>query len=188
MEADFLSDHGDMQLLCQSAYSSSRPPAAEEGVVQQIVESCGGLPMALEVVGRHLSQCTGRRAFCEELAAATSVTFRKDTAVGRDGKRTLFAAQSTAQSTAQCTAQSTVLCTVLCALRLSRKALQLEEQEALLDIVWFLNRQPWGVVEPCCGYGVLDRLVRFGLAKKQLAADYRQGELVVSVLSLCMAP
>jgi adenylate kinase len=158
MEAGFLSDPDDMQLLCQHAYSSSRPPAAEEGVVRQIVKSCGGLPMALEVVGRHLSQCKDRRAFFQDLAAATSAAYRKDTAVRRDGERTLFAA-----------------------LQLSWKALQLEEQEALLDIVWFLNKQPWGVLEPCCGYGVLDRLVRFGLAKKQLAADYRQGEVVVSV-------
>jgi DNA polymerase III delta prime subunit len=155
-EADFLSELDAMQLLCQHAYGSSMPPAAEEQQVKGVLARCGGLPMALEVVGSHLRQCSSRQRFFNDLSNALADAYKHDPAERMDGARTLFAA-----------------------LRLSWKALDAEQQEALLDITWLLKGQPWEVVEACCGYGVLDRLCRFGLVKQQGSTHIR-GELVVA--------
>jgi hypothetical protein len=156
-EADFLSELDAMQLLCQHAYGSSMPPPAEEPLVKGVLARCGGLPMALEVVGSHLRQCRDRQRFFSDLANALADAYKHDPAERMDGDRTLFAA-----------------------LGLSWIALDAEQQEALLDITWLLKGQPWEVVEACCGYGVLDRLCRFGLVKQQDLTHIR-GELVVAV-------
>jgi hypothetical protein len=156
-EADFLSELDAMQLLCQHAYGSSTPPAAEEQQVKGVLARCGGLPMALEVVGSHLRQCSNRQRFFNDLSNAMADAYKHDSAERMDGDRTLFAA-----------------------LRLSWSALDGEQQEALLDITWLLNGQPWGLVEACCGYGVLGRLCRFGLVKQQDSTSIR-GDLVVAV-------
>jgi hypothetical protein len=143
-EAGLLPDVHAMELLCQHAYRCGVAPAAEEGRVKQLVARCGGLPMALEVVGRHLRQCKDRQRFFSDMANALTAAFNKDRAGRRDGERTLFAA-----------------------LQQSWDALEPEEQEALLDVTWFLQGQPWEQVEAHCGYGVLDRLAKFGLVKEQ---------------------
>jgi tRNA A37 threonylcarbamoyladenosine biosynthesis protein TsaE len=166
-KADFLPESDAMQLLCQHAYGSSMPPAAEEQQLQQVLARCGGLPMALEVVGRHLRQTsnTVRKKFFDALDIAMAAAFTKDQAKRMGGCRTLFAA-----------------------LRLSWDALTYEEQEALLDITWILEGQPWEQVDAHCGYRVLDRLCRFGLVKKQASPHVWGGDTVAvhaTIVAFC---
>jgi hypothetical protein len=145
-----LTAEASLELFCLYAYGKSGPPDAqheqvkqEQEQVKQIVAQCGGLPMALEVVGRHMRRCSNRPRFFYDMPAAVAWAFRNDHAVDKVGERTLFAAQ-----------------------RLSWNALGAKEQEALLDIVWFLQGQPWEVVQTCFEYGVLDRLWQQGLVQR----------------------
>jgi hypothetical protein len=163
VEVAILPEALSLQLLCRHAYGADRPPDSEQEHVTRVVGRCGGLPMAVEVVGRHLSECSDRQKFFRSLEPALPSAFKKDKAGRQDGERTLFAA-----------------------LRLSWNALDGEEREALLDITWFLKGQPWEVVEPYCGYGVLDRLCRFGLVKKQ-PLTHSRGEVVVVVHDIIVA-
>jgi hypothetical protein len=150
-DARLLSGSESLQLFCQHAYGSTEPPADDQEQVRGAVARCGGLPMALEVVGRHLRLSRDRRGVFKEVEAAFASAYAKDRAERKDGERTLFAA-----------------------LRLSWDALDAEEQEALLDIAWFLNGRNSDWVAAHCGYGVLDRLCRLGWVTRWLAGyDWR---------------
>jgi hypothetical protein len=163
VHAELLSEEEAVQLLCRHAYAgSSSPPAAEAEQVKRVVERCGGLPMALEVVGRHLGQSTNRQRVFGDMENSLSSAFRKDKALRRDGERTLFAA-----------------------LKLSWKELDAEEQEALLDIVWFLKGLPWEVVESHCGSGDLARLWRFGLVKQAPTEEMYRIEVHDTIVAFC---
>jgi DNA polymerase III delta prime subunit len=152
VQADLLPDQDALQVLCQHAYGSNVPPAAETEQIDQVVAWCGGLPMALRVVGRHLRQRRDSRGrFFNDLAAARKSAYKEGRA-GRRGSET----------------------TLLAALRLSWDALDAEEQEALLDIAWFLKGQPWEQVEAHCGQGVLHRLSRLGLVTREAHWDSSQ--------------
>jgi hypothetical protein len=141
-DAPLMSEQDSLRLFCKHAYGTDLPPAAEEADVKRVVERCGGLPMALEVVGRHLAQSSSRPKFLADIDEALPAVYTKDESAKLDGERTLFGA-----------------------LRLSWDALQVDEQEALLDITSVLAWQPWELLDCHCGYGVLDRLCRFGLVK-----------------------
>jgi hypothetical protein len=163
-EAVCLSGLDAMQLLCRHAYGSTSAPAAEEEQVKQLVARCGGLPMALEVVGMRLRLSKDKQRFFSNLEAALTAAYKNDAAGRKDGERTLFAA-----------------------LRLSWDALDAEEQEALLDITWFLKGQPWERVEAHCGYGVLDRLCQFGLVSRGVEQHTKRPTATIhdTIVDLC---
>jgi hypothetical protein len=154
LQMEFLSDLESNDLLCKHAFNgSSFSSLADEDklIVQALVARCGGLPMAVEVVGRHLAGVSNRRIFLshveEELAFAYG-----HVAAGRleEKHRTLFEE-----------------------LQLSQAALDSGEKEALLDIVWFLQGQPWEMVGAYCSSQVLDKLHKHALVlqHKEVGAD-----------------
>jgi tRNA A37 threonylcarbamoyladenosine biosynthesis protein TsaE len=149
MEMECLSDQEALELFCKYAYhGSTSPPPSDAAAVKQVVARCGGLPMAVEVVGRHLGALrTNKHVALNSISKALPHAFGK---VKAGAHKTLFAA-----------------------LELSWSALDEGEQEALLDIVWFLRGREWELVETYCesDYGALDRLCELGLVKQHCKAN-----------------
>jgi energy-coupling factor transporter ATP-binding protein EcfA2 len=131
---ELLSLKDSLELFCLHAYGNSSAPAGMEAGAQLVVSRCGFLPMALEVVGAHWKHVDGQR-FLSRLDEALASVFSDEQAARLEAQRTMFGA-----------------------LQDSWEVLEAAEQEALLDIVWFLGDQPWGLVEAHCGKGVLERL------------------------------
>jgi hypothetical protein len=138
-----LAEEEALELFCWHAYGSSCPPLANKQRVKRVVARCGGLPMALEAAGAHLQWSFNKPRFFAETEAALAFAYSRDQA-GRKGSGS----------------------TVFAALRRSWEVLEAGEKEALLDIVWFLQGQPWEVVQTCFDYGVLDRLWQQGLLQR----------------------
>jgi hypothetical protein len=142
VEMDFLTHQESLELFCRHAYGSSTYPAGDEEPVTAIVTRCGGLPLALEVVGTYLSDDKDVWGFFRRMEEALSFVYSNELASRFERQQTVFDA-----------------------LRVSWEVLDAEQQEALLDIVWFLQGQPLQLVEHLCGREVLDRLRCLGLVK-----------------------
>jgi hypothetical protein len=170
VELTCLSDQEALELFCKYAYGSSSPPAGDDKRVKGVVARCGGLPMAVEVVGRHLgARRTNKQEALNRVDEALQYAFGEEVA---GTHKTLFAA-----------------------LRLSWDALGFKEKGALLDIVWFLKGREWELVEAYCAgdYGALARLCQLGLVKRhRQAATLRSDEVEVvtvhdTIVELCKA-
>jgi hypothetical protein len=146
VEVECLSEEQSLELFCRHAYDgSTRPPDdVDRARVVEAVARCGHLPMAVEVVGLYYAAIDDKLSFFEDLLASMAYAYRKQDSSIFDGEATLFGA-----------------------LRLSWRVLDLEEQEALLDIAWFLKGQLWDWVQYHCGSPVLRRLCGLGLVKRQ---------------------
>jgi hypothetical protein len=134
-----LSEEEGTQLFCWHAYGRPAPLDEREAELAKLVWSqCGGLAMAVEVVGRHVARRDGQDP---RQGYGTSI-------------EELLPFLYSTEHASRLVNYSTVFATV----QLSWDALGAEEQEALLDVVWFLRGQPWELVEACYGKGVLQRL------------------------------
>ncbi|KAL2623469.1 hypothetical protein R1flu_003674 [Riccia fluitans] len=51
---DFLENRDTTKLLTAYAFPNQEPPESFEGVIQEVVDRCGGLPLTLEVLGKYL--------------------------------------------------------------------------------------------------------------------------------------
>jgi hypothetical protein len=141
-----------LELLCWHAFGSSRPPPGEESRVRSLVARCGGVPMALEVVGRHLAGARDKSAFWAEVGAAVQHAYAHQRAGRLEADRTMFD---------------------VC--RRGWDDLDGEQKETLLDIVWFLKGEEVALVESYCEYGVLERLLALGLVGQQPGAGWCGG-------------
>jgi hypothetical protein len=150
VEMGCLSEEQSLELFCKHAYKCSSPPDGEEEMVRGVVRRCGGLPMAVEVVGRHLAATRVKDTFWDNLEAALPRVFRKERSGRKETESTLFGA-----------------------LMLSWEALDDEEKESLQDIVWFFQGAPWAHLESYCKYGVLECLTSKGLVKRSAQYDKR---------------
>jgi hypothetical protein len=171
VEMELLSEMESMELLCRYAFGSIAPPAGEEDKVRAVVAKCGGVEMAVEVVGRHLAGLTDTTEFWSNVDAALSVLFQDEKCGRLEAERTVFAA-----------------------LKVSWDVLSVEEQQQLLNVVWFLRGVRWDLVQSFCPYGVLEQLDSMGLVKTgrladdSLAAESAREVMVPEVLvSFCKA-
>jgi hypothetical protein len=155
VEVQHQSEQESIELFCSYAFGCSRPPAGEEDRVRLVVAKCGGLPMALEVVGRYLARVVDQREFWLQFEQAMQLAYGRQQAGRLESKRTLFGAVA-----------------------VSWDALAGEEKDTLLDIVWVLRGQPWERVQAYCQYGVLRRLRERGLVMQLLAGDWDEGSAV----------
>jgi hypothetical protein len=140
VEMDFLTQQESLELFCRHVYGSSTCPPGDKEPVHAIVRRCGELPLTLEVVGRYLSRSNDVWGFFDSLEDELSFVYNNERAVRSERQQT-----------------------VCDAISISWEALDGEQQEALLDIVWFLQGQPLQLVESVCERGVLDRLRCLGL-------------------------
>jgi DNA polymerase III delta prime subunit len=139
LKMKLLSEQLALELFCWHAFGCSSIPASERKwswMIVEVVARCGGLPLALEVVGRHLRSCGDTEVFWRQVDNALPAVYQEDT--------------------------------VFASLQLSWDALCEEEQQTLLDIVFFLKRQDWELVQAYSSYRALDRLVELGLVVKHL--------------------
>jgi hypothetical protein len=143
-EVKCLSEAQSIELFCRHAYGTSSPPGADRELVAAVVAKCGFLPMAVEVIGRYYSVRPSKCDFFDDLESTMVYAYRKQDSGLLVGEATLFGA-----------------------LRLSWSMLDLEEQEALLDIALMLKGQPWHWVQHHCGRPNLDCLRVLGLVKQQ---------------------
>jgi hypothetical protein len=141
---EYLTARQSQELFCSHAYGSRSPPAADKKRVEDVVMRCGGLPMALEVVGRYLAGRTNQQRLWANLDRALADSFEFESSGRNEREQTLFAA-----------------------LRLSWDALCLEEQETLLAIVWFLKGRDWGLLQSYCEWGILERLADKGMVQQR---------------------
>jgi hypothetical protein len=156
VEVQHLSEQESIELLCSYAFGCSRPPAGEEDRVRLAVARCAGLPMALEVLGRYLARVGDQREFWLQFEQAVQLAYGGERAGRVESERTVFGAVA-----------------------VSWNALDSEEKDTLLDIVWVLRGQPWGLVEAYCQYGVLQRLCELGLVtRRNLEGDRDEGSAV----------
>jgi hypothetical protein len=164
-EMECLSSDQSMELFCKYAFSGLAPVPSSwvehiersrwASQIMAVLHMCGGLPMALEVLGRYFSACDNKAEFERSVQTACS-----DQVAGwKETERTLFGALSLSWST-----------------------LKGAEQEALLDIALMLNGQPWDWVEHYCGCNTLGRLYILGLVKKQVAEQIFNGNNMVAML------
>jgi hypothetical protein len=136
VQVEFLSEEDSYELLCQHAgYSSSNLAADKAALIRTLLGRCGGLPMALEVVGKRLARGGNWQGFVMSIEAALADVYLVVRVDRLEQQRTLFEE-----------------------LQLSWDALEAREKDSLLDIVWFLRGQPWELVGAYCGEGVLERL------------------------------
>ncbi|KAL2623455.1 hypothetical protein R1flu_003660 [Riccia fluitans] len=69
---DHLDDHDAKKLFTTYAFPNQEPPGSFEGIIQEIVVGCGGLPLTLEVLGKYL-----RSEPKEEVWAEIPIALRK---------------------------------------------------------------------------------------------------------------
>jgi hypothetical protein len=129
-----LSEKHSLELLCWHAYGQSFPPAAEQDEVDVAIGRCGGLPMAVEVVGRHL-RVVDREQFFDSMEEALPFVYRQERAGRLEKQQTVFEA-----------------------VELSWEQLDDDERQALLDLAWFTGGLEWKLVSCYCEAGVLQRL------------------------------
>jgi hypothetical protein len=161
VEMECLPEPASLELFCWHAYDASSVPAEEkrwERKIDEVLARCGGLPMAVEVAATHF-RCSRKQDFFRNVDSALSFALQTEEADKMEAERTVFGA-----------------------LRLSWDALAAEEQDALLDIVWFLQGQPWGLVQRYCQYGVLDRLHKLAFVKQVVKAGQPPHVAVAVVL------
>jgi hypothetical protein len=151
-----LSEAESMELFCQHAYGSSCCPAKDQVAVSAIVARCGGLPLALEVVGRHLAETRDAWKFFRHIDDSLAYVYSHQRACRFERQQTVFEALS-----------------------VSWDALDEEQRETLLDVVWFLQGQPRPLVESLCDPGVLEQLNRLGLVRWKQAEGGAGKQLVV---------
>jgi hypothetical protein len=147
-----LPEHESLELFCRHAYSSCTPPDSEREEVQDAVNQCGGLPGALEVVGKHVSTLDdgndGRQRFLDDVEGGLCAVYAEE--------GSLFQL-----------------------LGKSWDVLNPGEQRAtLLDIVWFLQGQRVSWLEAYCGYQLLGRLEDLGLVQQHLDSATTYGARV----------
>jgi hypothetical protein len=89
VDMDLLTAERALELSCWHAFGRVTVPQGKEGQqVRQVVGMCGGLPMAVEVVGRHLKNCESARRCVEDISAALLVVYNQEEALGQ--QRALF--------------------------------------------------------------------------------------------------
>jgi hypothetical protein len=145
VEVQPLSKSDAMKLFCEHAFghNSLHDSAVRwRQQVEEVVVRCGGVPMAVEAVGRCLGSTGRKQEFFRRMDVSVMFAYA-EVKVGRIVREQ----------------------TVFGVLQLSWDVLEAAEKEALLDIVWFLRGQPWELVGAYCAYGVLDQLRRLGLVQ-----------------------
>jgi hypothetical protein len=155
-EARFLTPAESLQLFCRHVYGQDHCPPDDAVPVNAIVARCGGLPLALEVVGRHLRGTRDVWSFFRRLESELAFVYSHQQACRFERQQT-----------------------VLDALSVSWVALDDEQKSTLLDVVWFLRGQPLQLVASFCDPGVLARLNRLGLVK--WSAEGASGQQLVTV-------
>jgi hypothetical protein len=124
------------QLFCWHAgISATAPSASERALVERVLAKCGGLAMAVEVVGRHVGRSRSRQDFEDHMDELLPFVYATERAGRMDPYRTLFAA-----------------------VRAGWEVLTAAEQDTLLHVVCFLQGQEWDLVKYDCGKRVLKRL------------------------------
>jgi hypothetical protein len=143
-----LSEGEALELFCWHAFGSSSIPgdyqlSERKLQVARLVARCEGLPMALEVLGRYLSDMKGAGGlFFDNISKAVEQAYAE---VKLDDKGDE---------------------TFLDVLTAGWRALSLEQQNSLVDIVRGLKRQNWQLVDSHCGYAVLPTLKQQGLVQE----------------------
>jgi hypothetical protein len=173
VEVEYMAGVAALELFCKHAMGSSEKKRLEDMLAKHVVGSdfslrdkllqaacehfccnkkrmedlldrCGGLPMALEVVGKdlqaHIRKRQQGRFFMNIEAAIKDVYEHKGSG---DHPRALFEA-----------------------LRCSWRDLTVTDKHSLLDIVWCLRRQGRQLVSSHCGYRVLRTLESHGFVTK----------------------
>jgi hypothetical protein len=153
LETACLAPEQAIELFCRRAFPGlpiSLPASSWAEYIEQsqaqwasqilaVVKMCAGLPMALELAGRHFAACDDKDAFSSRFRQACS----EQKASRVHSVRTLFGS-----------------------MQLSWNVLKPEEQDDLLDVALMLKGQPWDWVQHHCGYGVLGQLCNLGLVKQ----------------------
>jgi hypothetical protein len=116
---------------CLTLFADDSPEAV--GKLEGLVARCGGLPMALELAGKHLAGLghSATQEFFEDLEQALQSVYHNEGLFAR--------------------------------LQPSWEALSSVNREVLLDIVWFLQGRCWGLMACYCSFGVLAALRKLGL-------------------------
>jgi hypothetical protein len=160
MATNGLSVEQATELLCRHAFNCTAPPADDEAHVRKVVVLCGGLPMAVEVVGRYLKHLGARQHdFYSRIDEYLPSVYKHQRADWR-------------------------CATMFDVLRLSWDALgamDTRDQEDLVDIAWFLRGQQWERVECVCEVGGLNRLEQAGLVKRVRLQNFGTVQMVVDV-------
>jgi hypothetical protein len=135
-----MSDEQAMELLIRlgTGANNMSPDILEQ--LRQVVDRCGGLPMALEVVGKHLCKIRETQQFFSRSEEAFVFVYGEVRASRQGSQRTVFE---------EC--------------GVTWRALSDAEQEAMLHIVTFLQGQPWELVRSYCTDAVLQRLYDLSL-------------------------
>jgi DNA polymerase III delta prime subunit len=118
---------------CLTLFADNSPDAV--GKLQGLVARCGGLPMALELAGKHLAGLghSARQEFFEDLEESLRSVYHGEGLFAR--------------------------------LQPSWEALSSVNKEVLLDIVWFLQGRCWGLMACYCNPMVLKELQKLGLVR-----------------------
>jgi hypothetical protein len=149
------------ELFCLHAYGSRLAPEGEVHWAAQVVARCGGLPMALEVVGRHLRGVNKQQFFCR-MDEALKYVYCQERAGRFEKQQTVFEA-----------------------LEVSWELLASDEhKDSLLDMAWFLSGQAWELVECYCREGVLETLRSLALVTKG-AAHFQFAKVHTVVEDFC---
>jgi hypothetical protein len=151
-----LTEQESLELICKHAYGNDSCPLEDEVAVRAIAARCGGLPLALEVVGRYLAETRDARKFARHMDDSLAYVYSHQRACRFERQQTVFEALS-----------------------ISWDALDEEQRETLLDVVWFLRGQPRQLVESLCDTGVLEQLNRLGLVQWTPAEEGSGKQLVV---------
>jgi hypothetical protein len=124
------------QLFCWHAgISTTAPTDSERALVERVLDECGRLAMAVEVVGRHVGRSSSQPDFEDHMDELLPFVYATERAGRMDPYRTLFAA-----------------------VRAGWEVLTPAEQDTLLRVVCFLQGQEWDLVKYGCGKRVLQRL------------------------------
>jgi hypothetical protein len=149
---EYLSEQDSLELFCRHACASSSRAIDEAEAVASVVAMCGGMPVVLEALAR----CGGLPATVQALGKHINLT--DGTPLDRIDELLRGAYSSRGG--------------VFHAIKESWDTLiDPEEQETLLDIVWFLNGQHRSRVGSYCWSAVLDKLERQGLVQLRIGAD-----------------
>jgi hypothetical protein len=143
MRVELLSRKDSKILLCRHAGYSSSVAADNTALIQTLLDRCGGLPMALEVVGRRLARVDDPQGFLLHPEEAVAYAYKSVLAGRLEKHRTLFEE-----------------------LQLSWDTLEAGEKEALLDIALILKGQPWELAGAYFAEGVLERLCKLAFVSR----------------------
>jgi hypothetical protein len=149
VEVDRLSDEEAWRMWCGLQYDNGISPCSpeEDVAVKRVLAHCGGLPLAIEALSRHLKNT----APCDFLDL--------------DARESAHVAYKVRRSDSDSDAQAGVLGAIGSCHKRTR-----DWEDDLLDVVWFFKGRSWAVVERYCTHGALERLEQVGLVKKRRAA------------------